>query len=47
MFTTEEIKIVTLSGKSVAVQFGSRGTQANWDDDDDYDCACCIGGFSK
>lgn len=46
MFTTEKSKIVTLSGKSAAIQFGNRGTQVNWDDDD-YDCACCIGGFSK
>lgn len=46
MFTTENIEIVTLSGKSAVIQLGSRGNQASWDDDD-YDCACCIGGFSK
>lgn len=41
------MEIITLSGNVATVQFGSRGSQSNWDDDDDYDCACCIGGFSK
>ena len=47
MFTKEDLKVVTLSGKAATIQFGCRASYVKWDDDDEYDCSCCIGGFSK
>jgi len=34
-------------GAAIAVKAGSRRNQLTRYDDGDYDCACCIGGFSK
>lgn len=42
----KDMEVVTMNGNVVTIQLGSRGSQSTWDDDD-YDCACCIGGFSK
>lgn len=47
MFIEKDLKIIALSGNSGSIKFGTCVPQSNWDDDDDYDCACCIGGFSK
>ena len=42
----ENIKVQTLSGEQATLQLGRQNNLTN-SYDDDYDCACCIGGFSK
>lgn len=43
----ENIKVNTISGKQTTIKLGCQNKLKKPYDDDDYDCACCIGGFSK